>query len=86
MEGDILELRVNKTEDGCNFCRECNTGNCNEDLILHEFDYNGMNLFNVQVFLDDGPSIELYLDNSNGDSLCSKKVKIEYCPMCGKKL
>lgn len=75
-------------ENECEYCTELFTGDCNDDLITHDLNINvnGINFENVQfnVFIMDD-ELELFADYYDAP-IIKQKVKINYCPMCGRRL
>lgn len=72
--------------EGCNYCSELFTGDCNDSLLMGDVNLEcGINLFNVDVFINDD-ELEVFVDNLEGREICKKTLKINYCPMCGRRL
>ena len=80
-------IEIKKTEGECPFCSELFTGDCNKSLETERLIiFKGSDLFvDVDLFIMDD-SLEVYIDDSNGDKVLKLARKINYCPICGRKL
>lgn len=87
-ENEMIELRIERDEfDSCNFCHESINGDMNDDIIAKDIKLiNGELLMQASIFVTDRGGLELYLDGPSGCKLDKRVVKINYCPMCGRKL
>ena len=75
-------------------CRYCNPGR-EESFILSKIDLsfncNGKGIFDMSTEVEmlivgnDG-YLDHYATDSDGEALGHKEIKINYCPMCGRKL
>lgn len=78
--------------EGCNHCCELFTGDMNEDLIVTHMglDIGGStktcfdDLVLLEVFINND-ELELYVDIDDSPVI-KEKVKIKYCPICGRRL
>lgn len=70
----------------CKYCRELFTGDCNYCFFQNDVNLeNGLNLFDINVFINDD-KLELYVDTIDCTEICKSIIKINYCPMCGRRL
>ena len=70
----------------CKYCKELFTGWMNDSLIQDHVNLEcGFNLLDIDVFINDD-ELELFVDNGSCDEICKKTLKINYCPMCGRRL
>ena len=77
-----------KDNQECKFCGELFNGDCNDSIMsgtINKFEvFNGYDIF-VDLFITDN-ELELYLDDSGENEILKKKIKINYCPICGRRL
>lgn len=79
LEIKILKLQLENKNIGCKYC------NGSEETIMYTSDDNS-------IYIGEGGTYKYHNDNSgyicliNSDSYKGNEVKINYCPMCGKKL
>ena len=70
----------------CKYCEELFTGECNETILEDRLNVCNIDFVGVEVFINDD-ELELYLDTiPSGETISRKKIKIQYCPFCGRKL
>lgn len=76
----------------CKYCRETFTGEANEDLVFRNIKMNGVDVLGFHTFIEYSKETETvyiksYLDEAvYGQCIAGKNVKINYCPVCGRKL
>lgn len=74
-------------EDKVVYCGFCSSGNLYNDPIAESSpEVCGITLFNAEVFIAYGNKLKLHLSNSNDDFIGGTCSKINYCPICGRKL
>lgn len=76
-----------KAPEECIYCKEIFTGNCNESIGKAELKFVGVDdpFLYVDLFINDD-QIEVFGDTAN-DTIAFKILKkINYCPICGRKL
>ena len=80
-------IEIKNTEGECPFCSELFTGDCNDSIARDRLNiFKGSDLFvEVDLFVMDD-ELEVYIDDSNGDKVLKLTRKINYCPICGRKL
>lgn len=84
---DYLTLRIEKKDNGCNFC-SAKDDDLNDDLVVRDLKFpNGTFLIGAHVYITNEGNLELYFDDSYGQPVEEpRRVQIHYCPMCGRKL
>jgi len=72
--------------EGCEYCSE-SAGCGNDGLLLGKVKFeHGIDLLDINVFINCYNKLELYVDDSSCDEICKSTIKINYCPMCGRRL
>lgn len=79
-----------KTYDGkqvdlCEYCCEEFFDKCNEYIIDRWYYFDNIRAMNSFVFIEDG-KLKLFTCICDEEDPSPKSVKINYCPMCGRKL
>jgi hypothetical protein len=71
-------------------CSFCDLDDVTDSLVKSNLTIKGgmtdLSLLDFEVFINSEGEIELYGDNCNGDPMFRSVQKINYCPMCGRKL
>ena len=75
----------------CKYCENTFTGNANETLLDNPVETaNGIFLCGSQVYIDrqseTEASLDITTDDIHGNTIVHTSVKINYCPMCGRKI
>lgn len=73
----------------CKYCDKTFTGNSNEKLVKLNIEVNGFRMFGVQTCVEDSDGkafINTYITDQFGRCFASEAVKIQYCPVCGRKI
>lgn len=82
--GDKLQKVETDRDEVCDFC---SSGNLfNDPIAESSHEVCGITLFNAEVFIAYGDKLKLHLSNSNDDFIGGACSKINYCPICGRKL
>ena len=69
----------------CKYCQ--NEDECNEDLVSSDLEVNNLPVFNILTYIDNGNELVLMVLDDFSDNLYdAKRMRIHYCPMCGRKL
>ena len=69
----------------CDYCRMKEPGDGEGDALVCRSDRLFGNLVDVEQQIFPGAVMELYIGIGGTDILC-ERTKINYCPMCGRKL
>lgn len=71
----------------CKYCEEESLyGECNKDVVKTKMKLNGIPFNEIEVFVEGTDLILCVMDYDAASCYEYKRVKIKYCPMCGKKL
>lgn len=73
----------------CQYCEKTFTGDANLTMADDKIDINGHTEFFLETFIDykkDSVTIKTNLTNMGGFEIASTKMKISYCPICGRHL
>lgn len=76
-----------KPDNECEFCKELFTGSCNDDLFekkIPVFEGSGFYILLNVYIMDDELHSDIY--DSDDNSILNLKRKVNYCPMCGRRL
>ena len=68
--------------ENCKFCKELTTGETNEDILGSELPVPGVSEYAVYI---DNDHIEISATDFIGNTLLRDRVKINFCPFCGRK-
>lgn len=79
--------KKDKKTNTCNFCQEKTTGYYNDDILAKEIRINnGRPFMNIYAGLDDNDILDIGLYTPSDDPIDKWLIKINYCPMCGRKI
>lgn len=73
----------------CKYCNATFNGESDENLIELDIKVNGFKMFKIQTCIersDEKAVINTYIDDQFGRCFTSKAMRIQYCPVCGRKL
>lgn len=74
----------------CKYCDNVSTGIANELMINEYIEVNGLTMYSIQTCLVESVNHNSYIETTYktlGQMPISKgRIKIQYCPVCGRKL
>ena len=70
----------------CEFCKNVETGNDYNPIVSSEINLGFAGTLFIDVSLGRGAKMNLDCCMDTKDNNSSKSVKINFCPMCGRKL
>lgn len=73
--------------EGCRFCKALNDKNeANDSLMVGDISLpSGAKVFSYDIFIEDD-TVVAYLDDMRANPMFRKKLKINFCPLCGRRL
>ena len=74
----------NEMVDLCEYCWKDFFGDINEDILDIQHTFDGKRIGGTSISVRDD-SLELFIYFAGGEDM-AWKTKINYCPMCGRKL